>query len=157
MFKHKAHKKAYENVGKLLKQSFGRGFAPHPEKPVYVGTQGSCLVQVVVHPWGSDDAVVSVGSCCVMDIGELPYELLKFLLEENYKFRFGAFSIDGDGDIVFEHTIAAAKLDAEEMEASVRAILSTADEYDDRIVREYGGVTGKEKLMRQAREAGIIA
>jgi hypothetical protein len=157
MFKNNAQKKAFENVGKYLEQSFGKGLVRRPDAPCYVGTQGSCLVEVWVYARGSNGAVVNVRSCCVMDMGEIPADCLKFLLEENFKFTFGAFSLDRDGDINFEHTLLATKLDREELEASVKAVLTTADEYDDRIIRDWGGVTAREKLLRQAREAGLVA
>ena len=157
MFKNDTQKKAFETVGKYLEQTFGKGFVRRPDVPSYVGTQGSCLVEVWVYARGSNEAVVNVRSCCVLDIGEIPPDCLKFLLEENFKFVFGAFSLDSDGDINFEHTLLAGKLDREELEASVKAVLTTADEYDDRIVREWGGVTGREKLLRRAREQGLVA
>lgn len=154
-FEHKAHRQAYEKVGKLLKDSFGEGFAAVPDVPVYVGLQGSCMVNVIVYPWGSDDAAVNVRSWCVTDLSELSADLMSFLLTENWKFMFGAFSVDPDGDIAFEHTIPAGNLDREELEASVRAVLATADEYDDRIVREWGGATARDKALNAAREAGL--
>jgi hypothetical protein len=156
-FANDAHKQAFEKVGQYLKDSFGsEGFKPHPTGPGYVGVTGSALVEVGVLPWGDDDAVVNVRSCCVMDMGEVPAECLKFLLEENYKFRFGAFSLDSDGDITFEHTIAAGKLDTEELAASVTAVQGTADQYDDRIIENWGGVTAREKFLQAAKEAGLM-
>jgi len=156
-FEHEAHEKAYEKVGKHLQETFGVGFVAIPDAPVYVGTQGSCMVQVWVFPWGPDDAVVNVRSWVVMDMGEIPADCLKFLLEQNYQFRFGAFSLDADGAVVFEHTIPAGKLDREELQASVSAVLATADEYDNRIVSEWGGVTAREKAMSAAKEAGLVS
>jgi hypothetical protein len=156
-FEHDAHKDAYEKVGKYLKESFGsEGFHAVEDAPLYIGGEGSAMIQVVVYPWGSDDATVSVRSWCVMDMGEMPPECMKFLLTESFTFRFGSFSVDPDGDIVFEHTIPARSLDRGELEASVNAVRSTANEYDDRIIREWGGVTAREKAMTAAKEAGIV-
>ena len=156
-FEHDAHEEAYKKVGKYLEETFGTNFTAVPDAPVYVGVQGSCMVHVVVYPWGTDDAVVNVRAWLVMEMGEIPADCLKFLLEENWKFRFGAFSIDSDGDIVFEHTIVAGKLDRVELEASVKAVLSTADDYDNRIVSEWGGVTAREKALNAAKEAGLVS
>jgi hypothetical protein len=155
-FEHDAHKQAYEKVGGYLKDSFGsQGFTANPAVPVYVGVTGSALVEVGVLPWGSDDAVVVVRSCCVMGMDEVPAECMKFLLESNYNFRFGAFGLDGESDVVFEHTLAAGKLDKEELEASVVAVQGTADRFDDEIVKNWGGMTGREKFLQAAKEAGL--
>lgn len=157
-FEHDAHKEIYEKVGGYLKESFGdKGFIAPPDAPLYIGGEGSAMIQVVVYPWGSDDAIVNVRSWCVMDMGEMPPECMKFLLSESFTFRFGAFSLDPEGDIVFEHTIPGRNLDRAELDASVNAVRSTANEYDDRIIREWGGVTAREKAMNAAREAGITS
>lgn len=148
MFKNKAQKKTFEAVGKYLKDAYGDKFHPLPDRASYAGVEGSAAIQVLVVPWGDDNATVSVLSCCVMDLDELAPDLLEFLLRENYKFRFGAFSIDGDGDITFEHTIAGSTLDKEELVASVKGVAFTADLYDDKIVQRWGGVTGLQKAMQ---------
>lgn len=155
-FEHDAHKEVYEKVGKYLKESYGsEGFITVEDAPLYIGGEGSAMIQVVVYPWGSGDAVVGVRSWCVMDMGEMPPECMKFLLNENFTFRFGAFGIDPEGDICFEHTLPGRNLDREELDASVNAVRSTANEYDDRIISEWGGVTAREKAMTAAREAGV--
>jgi hypothetical protein len=53
--------------------------------------------------------------------------------------RFGAFGVDKDGDIIFEHTIVGSTIDKEELKSSVKAVLSVADHYDDDIVSRWGG------------------
>lgn len=151
MFESKAHQKAFEKVGKYLKRSFGGTFVPRPDVPSYVGTGGSALVEVWVYPW-ADDAVVNVRSCCVMDMGQIPQDCLRYLLDQNFGFVFGAFSLDKDGDINFEHTLLASKLDPKELEASVKAVQVTADKYDDEITKRWGGVTGREKVLQIARQ-----
>jgi hypothetical protein len=156
-FKTKAQEQTYQKVGEYLGQSFGStGFAPHPELPSYVGTQGSCMVEVTVYPW-TNDAVVNIRSCLVMDIGELQPQLLRFLLDENFKFVFGGFSLDPNGDINFEETLLGSMLDRDELEKAVGAVLATSDDYDNRIVSQYGGVTGREKFLAMAKEAGFVS
>ncbi len=144
MFQNKAQERVYGKVKDYLRSSFGEKFKPLPNNPVFAGVEGSAMITVQVLSWSSDDAVVNVRSCCVMSV-ELTKELLEFLLRENFTFRFGAFSIDKDGDINFEHTIVGTTLDKKELESSVKAVAATADVYDDRIVREHGGMTGLQK------------
>jgi hypothetical protein len=152
MFKNKAQKGAYEKVGKYLKEYFGEMFSSAEDKPIYQGLIGSAIVNVIVYSWGDDDAVVNVRSCCVMDLDELAPDLLEHLLRENFKFRFGAFSIDPDGDINFEHTIVGSTLDKGELVASVRAVSRIADQYDDIITARWGGVTGLQKSIQKFEE-----
>lgn len=151
MFDNKTQKKTYEAVGKYLKEAFGEKFRALPGSPAYAGVEGSAVVQVRVLPWSDNDTTVTVLSCCVMDLDGLAPDLLEYLLRENYRFRFGAFSIDGDGDICFEHTIVGSTLDKNELVASVRAVSLSADQHDDEIVRRWGGVTGRQKALQLLR------
>ena len=99
---------------------------------------GSAWVEVRVYPWHEDDAVINTRSKVAINPSITP-ELLKFLLEENSDQLFGAFSLTKTGDILFEHTIVGSTCDPEELEASVLAVLETADEYDDKIITRWGG------------------
>ena len=148
MFKNRTQEKTYEAVGKYLKEAFGEKFRATPGRPSYAGVEGSAVVQISVLPWTDDDTTVTVLSCCVMDLDELAPDLLEHLLRQNFRFRFGAFSIDGDGDICFEHTIVGSTLDKKELVASVRAVASSADQHDDEIVRRWGGATGRQKALQ---------
>lgn len=155
MFSTKAQEKEFGKVGKLLNKAFPDRFKPRPDAPSYVGVEGSALVEVWVYPWRESQAAVNVRSCCVMDMGDIPADCLRFLLDENFTFALGAFSLDKDGDINFEHTMPATNLDKEELEASVRAVAGTADRYDDQITSRWGGVTGKEKFLQIAKQLGL--
>lgn len=66
-------------------------------------------------------------------------ELMKFLLRENDRMRFGAYGLDEDEDIFFEHTIVGSTCDKEELKASVVAVVMTADDADDKIIAKWGG------------------
>jgi hypothetical protein len=155
-FTHRAQRRAYEDVGRNLRRSFGGDMVmARPDAPSYVLTAGSALMEVAVFPW-LEEAIVNIRCCCVMDMPTIPPDCLRFLLDENYKFVFGAFTIDPDGDINFEHTILASKLDERELEASVKAVAVTADKYDDEITRRWGGTTGRDKILGMARQAGLV-
>jgi hypothetical protein len=77
----------------------------------------------------------------VRDVDVVP-ELMEFLLHENDKMRFGAFGLDSDNDVFFEHTIVGGACDKEELRASVTAVAVTADRYDDQLVARFGGKRG---------------
>ena len=104
---------------------------------------GSAWVEVAVRPW-KEDTVINVSSNVVSG-AKVDRELLQFLLNENDDLVFGAFSMNGAGDIIFQHTIVGPTCDPEELQASVDAVLEVADEYDDRIVEKWGGQRALDK------------
>lgn len=120
---------------------------------LYAVKQGSCYVLINIVPWGNDKALVRCTSQVVKGV-DMDGALALQLLELNLHLRFGAFAYDPDGSlIVFQHAIlGGATLDAEELLATVRDVALIADEYDDRIVRKYGGQTMKEILEEAAME-----
>lgn len=137
-FETDAHKAIYEKVGQYMKELFGEFAVPREDYPAYFLRMGSATVNAGVLPWGKDDAIVNVRSYVVTGI-EKTQELLEHLLRENDGMRFGAFGLDKDGDVVFEHTIVGSACSKEELRASIMAVMSTADKYDDQIVSRWGG------------------
>jgi hypothetical protein len=138
-FKTKAHEKVYKRVNGYLHDVFGEMVKVLPDSPHFLLQTGSALSHIVILPWGDDDAVVSVRAYVAYG-SDLRPDLLKFLLEQNDRMRFGAFGIDSDGDIFFEHTIAGSTCDKEEVRASTIAVTQTADRYDDKIIERWGGM-----------------
>lgn len=111
----------------------------------HICQHGSTHVDVRVIDFGEKIAVRSVAP---VSIGSrLDADLLKFLLEKNAGFIFGAFGLDPQGMVVFSHTILASSLDAEELGASVNTVLVMADRYDDEIVQRWGGKTMKQTVI----------
>uniref|UniRef100_UPI0035C8ECDD T3SS (YopN, CesT) and YbjN peptide-binding chaperone 1 n=1 Tax=Okeania sp. SIO2F4 TaxID=2607790 RepID=UPI0035C8ECDD len=95
---------------------------------------------VRVSPWGEDSVI---NTCYTVVIGaELNPDLLEFLLRANSNMQFGGFSLDTDGNILFEHSIVGSICDQNELEVSVLAVLEVADDYDDKIVERWGGKRG---------------
>lgn len=137
-FETPAQKTCYEKVSGWM----GTLFSDIPwEKLTDVGFglfMGSAWVEVWIHPWGDDDAVINVRSTVVSE-ATLDTDLQSFLLRENDELRFGAFAVNAAGDILFEHTIVGSTCDPIELEASVKEVLDTADDYDDKIVARWGG------------------
>jgi hypothetical protein len=147
MFETEAHKEYYEKVRGYMKELFGEMFEAREDAPVFITKMGSAVAHIAVIPWGENDAVVSVRAYLVTDV-ELTPELMEFLLKENPSFRFGAFGIDPDGDILFEHTIVGSTCDKNELKASILSVLMTADDYDDLIVQRFGGMRMLDKIKQ---------
>jgi len=106
---------------------------------------GSAWVEVRIYPWGND-AIINTRSHVVTGAVITP-ELQNFLLQKNAEMLFGAFSLNTEGDVLFEHTIVGSSCDPEELEASVMAVLKIADEYDDQIVTRWGGERALDRTL----------
>jgi hypothetical protein len=137
-FQTDAQKAVYEKVGQYMKELFGELAGARTDLPAYYLRMGSATVQAFILTWGDQDAVVNVRSYVVTGAERTP-EMLEFLLRENFNMRFGAFGLDPDGDVTFEHNIIGSTCDKNELKAAVMAVLGTADEYDDQIVGRWGG------------------
>ncbi len=144
-FKTQAQKACYEKVVAWMKELFGAFALPREDAPAVAVLSGSAIAQTVVLPWGEDDAVICTRAYVVMG-AELTPDLMHFLLRENADMRFGAFGVDDDNDIFFEHSIVGSTADKNELKASVMAVLRTADEYDDLIVSRWGGKRALDRL-----------
>lgn len=137
-FKTAAHRAVYEKMVGWMKEMFGEQALVRPDAPIVTMRVGSALVHVHALSWGDDDATV-VTLAYVVTGAEPTADLMRFLLQKNHAMRFGAFSLDEDCDIIFEHTIVGSTLQKEELKASVFAVAGVADDYDDQIVARYGG------------------
>ena len=128
----------FNKVKEWMKDIFGDFATPRADAPnvsVYVGSSYS---SVAVMPWGDDDAIITTRSWVVTGV-EMTQDLLYYLLRENDTMRFGAFGLDSDNDVFFEHTIVGSTADKVELKASVMAVVMTADRYDDQISSRFGG------------------
>ena len=107
---------------------------------LYVIKQGSAYVMVNVIPWGDNRAMVRCTAQLVKGV-DVDGGLAKQLLELNAHLRFGAFAMDpAEHTILFTHTILGGHtLDPEELTATLRDVALIADEYDDKLMKKYGG------------------
>lgn len=137
-FQTDAQKAVYEKVGQYMRELFGELAGTRQDYPAYYLMMGSAVAQVFVIPWGDNESVINVRSYVTVGAERTP-EMLEFLLRQNYDMRFGAFGLDKDGDVVFEHNILGSTCDKTELRTSVLAVISTADRYDDQIVGRWGG------------------
>ncbi len=137
-FKTEPQKTCYEKITPWIKEVFGEFANPREDRPVFGVSIGSAYTVIAVDTWGDDDAVVTTRSYVVTKV-ELTPELMRYLLEQNDRMRFGAFGVDSDGDIFFEHAIVGSSCDKNELKASAIAVAMTADKYDDEIIARWGG------------------
>ncbi len=145
-FQTETQRQCFEKVAPWVKEIFGGSVLRKPDQPILGVMHGSAFAQIGVFPWGTDDAIITTRAYVVTG-AEMSQDLLRFLLKENAGMHFGAFGIDDEGDIIFEHSIVGSTCDQRELEASVIAVARTADDYDDRIVERWGG----ERALDQVR------
>jgi hypothetical protein len=107
---------------------------------LYVIKQGSAYVMINVVPWGNNRCMVRCTAQLVKGV-DVDGPLAKQLLELNSHLRFGAFAMDPvEHTILFTHTIlGGTTLDPEELTATLRDVALIADEYDDKLMKKYGG------------------
>lgn len=137
-FKTRAQEATYKKTDQMLRQLFGEMVHVVQEAPAFVIPSGTTLTHIIISPWGEKEATITVRAYVTFG-SDLTADLLHFLLRENDTMRFGAFGVDADGDIFFEHTIVGSTCDKEELRASVMAVAQTADLYDEQIMQKWGG------------------
>jgi hypothetical protein len=144
-FETPAQEACYNTVALWMHELFGKFPCARQDTPGLGLFMGSALVEVLVFPWEADDAIVNIRSFVATDTKVTP-TLMQFLLEENAKMVFGAFGIDSMGDVLFEYTILGSSFNKKELDTSVRAVLDVADQYDDKIVEQWGGRRALERM-----------
>jgi hypothetical protein len=137
-FQNEFQKQMYDKLAGMMKELFGTFASPRQGSPSFGVSMGSAYTVTSVLPWREDEAIFTTRSYVVTGIEIVP-ELMYYLLRENDRMRFGAFGIDKDNDIFFEHTIVASTCDLEELKSSVLAVVYTADQSDDEITSRWGG------------------
>jgi len=144
-FQTEAQRDVHARIAEWMPQLFGMFGHAMPDEPVFVVQLGQTFAMVSVQPWGDDDSTITSRAYVAMGT-ELTQDLMHYLLRQNNTFRFGAFGIDDDDDIFFEHTVVGSTLDTEELKSSVLAVASTADRFADEIIPKWGGQRQSEKI-----------
>ncbi len=137
-FRTQAQADCYQKVATWMDSLFDDTPWEPLDEPGFGLFMGSAWVEIHIHPWDDDDTFINVKSV-VVRAAQLDEDLLRFLLDLNAELLFGAFAINPNGDILFQHTIVGSTCDPTELEASAREVLEVADEYDDQIVIKWGG------------------
>ncbi|WP_428267055.1 T3SS (YopN, CesT) and YbjN peptide-binding chaperone 1 [Haliangium sp.] len=138
----------------LIEETLGH----HPayrkvEDRLYVVRQGSAYVMINIVAVESERAMVRCVAQLVKGI-EMTGDLALQLLTLNTRLRFGAFAYEPvDKIVLFIHSIlGGSTLDAEELTATLRDVALIADEYDDKLVDQYGGQRMSDLIEEAAME-----
>jgi Putative bacterial sensory transduction regulator len=111
---------------------------------------GSTVLEISIHPYQEDDAVIEVLAFCVQGV-EPSFELMRELLRINSEVALGAFSMVGD-DVFFSHSFLGRRVRPEQFIASLDIVANVSDEYDEQIVSNFGGETALERLRSETRQ-----
>src|SRR5216117_2087778 len=116
---------------------------------------GSTVLEISIQSFDEDDAVIEVLAFCVQGV-EPSFELMQELLRLNSEVPLGAFSLVGS-DVFFSHSFLGRRLRPEQFIASLDSVASISDEYDDKLVAQYGGETALEATRSRTRRPGVAA
>jgi len=138
----------------VIEKTLGKSHAYRKiDDRLYTVKQGSAYVMINIVAWGKERALVRIVSQLAKGV-RMDGTLAEELLTLNAHLRFGAFAYEPeDATVLFLHSIlGGATLDAEELSATLRDVALVADEYDDRIVKRFGGQTMLDLLEEAAFE-----
>ena len=110
---------------------------------------GSTVLEISIDPYEEDDAVIEVLAFCVQGV-EPSFEMTRELLRLNAEVPLGAFSMIGK-DVFFSHSFLGRRMRPDQFIASLDAVASISDDYDDHLVKRYGGETALECLRSTGR------
>ncbi|HJR46235.1 MAG TPA: YbjN domain-containing protein [Actinomycetota bacterium] len=116
----------------------GGGYAVDSNGSYVLGLESARVF--VVPAWLEDETTVA-RVFAVTNLGvPVTAELTSYLLAKNLEFVFGGFALDVDeGAVWFNHNLLGEHMTPAELEATVGAVASTADQYDDEIKSRFGG------------------
>lgn len=137
----------YTKVGDYLKGSslFQSSLRIYDDQAKFDILYGSTLVEVEVlpwevHPWEEADLATVRATSCVTIGSHINADLMHFLLTENRRMRFGAFSLDDAGQVLFaESVLGGDSMDLMELQTCILSVVTIADTYDDIIAQRFGG------------------
>jgi len=142
-FRTDAQKECYEKISPWLNEKFNGMIRPAEDLPALFITQGTAVLHIAIYPWGRTDSVIQCRAYVVSGV-ELTPALMSFLLFQSTQLRFGAFGVDGDGDIILEHSFNGSTADKSSIQIIAGLILASAVKYGDEIVARWGGQRAKE-------------
>ena len=107
--------------------------------------QETTLLELYVLPWDTHPypdkelAIVRASSCVAIGCGP-ELDLLRFLLDENRKMRFGSFQTDEAGTVFFANRILGGKhMDPTELEVCLLSVGAIASRYSDIMIDKFDG------------------
>jgi hypothetical protein len=146
-FTNGAQELTYERVQDYLSNSpFQKTVRASEEQPYFdLLYQDITLIELYVLPWDTHPyphkelAIVRASSCVALGCGP-ELDLLRFLLDENRKMRFGSFQTDEAGAVFFANRILGGKhMDPTELEVCVLSVGAIATRYSDIIIDKFEG------------------
>ena len=143
-FAHDDHRSTFEAVRTYVNELFEDAFFEEATGHFYV-RYGSTVLEISVEPYGPEEVIVVIMAYCVQGV-EVDEQLLLGLLELNHSLPLGAFSLVGDSDIFFSHTLFGRDLEGQDLLGAIAAVATTSDDYDDRIVARYGGQRALDRI-----------
>ncbi|MBL0178699.1 MAG: YbjN domain-containing protein [Gemmatimonadetes bacterium] len=144
-FRSEGQRVTYEQVRGLMEELFGDFTLRFDDSPVIRLVMGSAVVDVRVLPLDGVGAVVQVRAVVVTG-AKIRGDLLEYLLRENGRMPFGAFSLSAADEIVFEHGIVGPGCDSTQLYEAVMAVSTTADAQDNAIVARWGGQRAVDRM-----------
>jgi hypothetical protein len=143
-FESEVHREAFERVQEYVDDLIDEPYLDE-ESGHFYGRFGSTVLEISVEPYGPEEAVVRVMAYCVQG-AQVDESLLEGLLELNHSLPVGSFSVVGS-DVFFSHSLFGRSLEPRNFLGAMAAVATVADDYDDRIVAEYGGETALERIQ----------
>lgn len=146
-FTNGAQELTYERVQDYLSNSsFKQTVRTSPEHPHFdLLYQDTTLIELYVLPWETHPypdkelAIVRASSCVAIGCGP-ELDVLRFLLDENRKMRFGSFQTDEAGTVFFANRILGGKhMDPMELEVCLLSVGAIATRYSDIIIDKFDG------------------
>ncbi|MBT9315573.1 type III secretion system chaperone family protein [Leptothoe spongobia] len=146
-FTNSAQELTYERLqGYLNSSPFKQTVQANQEKPYFdLIYQNTTLIELRVLPWETHPypnmelAIVRASSCVAVGCGP-ELALLRFLLDENRKMRFGAFQTDEAGTVFFANRILGGEhMDPTELEVCLLSVGAISTRYSDIIIDKFDG------------------
>jgi len=144
-FNNKAQKKAYFKVLRYLEEICGRDNVEKLGPTTFTFIKGSAIVYIDILAWNKNSSIVRF-ACHLVYGAKVTSKLKEFLLKKNMEFNFGSFGLTQDNVITFQYSILGDFMDKEEFVTALVSVANISDEYDNKIIDEYGGITSLDKL-----------
>ncbi len=136
-------RRCHETVGPMLKSLLEDAVQAREGTATFLVVSGQAVAAVSVGAWGDDEATITTRGYVSLGPRREP-ELLEFLLRENDRALFGAFGVDADGDVFFEHTVLGLASDGHhvtkrELAVNVLAVLAKVESVQGEVLERWGG------------------
>ena len=146
-FTNGAQELTYERVQDYLQGSvFKQTVRASSQQPCFdLLYQDTTLIELYILPWETHPypdkelAIVRASSCVAIGCGP-EFTVLRFLLDENRKMRFGSFQTDEAGTVFFANRILGGKhMDTTELEVCLLSVGAIASRYSDIMIDKFDG------------------